>query len=221
LTFSLLYAFNERFLLPLSHDEVVHGKGSLLDKMPGDVWQKFANLRLLLTYMAVHPGKKLLFMGGEFGQWQEWRFHQSLDWHLLDRPEHKGVLDLVRDLNRLGVSEPALHRLDHSWEGFSWIDFHDIDASVISFLRKDGTGDDLLVACNFTPSLRKSYRIGAPRAGHYTELLSSDAAKYGGSGVCNSNGAAAVPEPLTVQNQPFSICVDLPPLGAAVFRVPR
>ncbi len=186
LTFSLMYAFSENFVLPLSHDEVVHGKGSLLDKMPGDTWQKFANLRLLFGYMWGHPGKKLLFMGGEFGQWQEWRHFQSLDWHLLNDPMHRGVMHWVRDLNQLLKKEPALHINDFEWTGFQWVEAHNADASVLAFLRIGSTDDqDVLFACNFTPVPREGYRLGVPEPGFYLELLNSDSEIYGGSNLGN------------------------------------
>jgi 1,4-alpha-glucan branching enzyme len=221
LTFSLIYAFNERFMLPLSHDEVVHGKGSLLDKMPGDPWQKFANLRLLLGYMYTHPGKKLLFMGGEFGQWQEWRFYQSLDWHLLEMPEHRGVRRWATALNALVRNEPALHELDFSANGFEWIDIKDHDNCVISYLRKDRSGGSVLIVCNFTPAVLKNYRVGAPKAGVYRRLACSDDAAYGGSGVCGPDTTEAITEPRTVQNRPFVLTLTLPPLGCLVFQTPR
>ena len=221
LTFSLIYAFNERFMLPLSHDEVVHGKGSLLDKMPGDAWQKFANLRLLLGYMYTHPGKKLLFMGGEFGQWQEWRFYQSLDWHLLETPEHRGVRRWATALNALVRNEPALHELDFSADGFEWIDIKDHDNCVISYLRKDRTGGSVLVVCNFTPAVLKNYRVGAPKAGVYRRLACSDDTAFGGSGVCGPDTAEAIAESRTVQNRPFVLTLTLPPLGCLVFQTPR
>jgi 1,4-alpha-glucan branching enzyme len=214
LTFSLLYAFNENFVLPLSHDEVVHLKNSMIGKMPGDDWQKFANLRAFYAYMAAHPGKKLTFMGGEFGQWREWDFDGSLDWHLLDDglPAHRQLQSFVRDLNQLYRDQPALHRVDSSWEGFEWIDFRDVDQSIVSFIRK--AGDQVLpviVVANMTPVPRSGYRIGVPRPGRYAELLNSDALQYGGSGVGNAEGVAG--EEIPWQGKPYSAAVTLPPLG--------
>ena len=220
LTFSANYAFSERFLLPLSHDEVVHGKRSLLDKMPGDEWQKFANLRLLLGYMYAHPGKKLLFMGGEFGQWREWDHAQSLDWHLLEDAgiggqRHRGLNLLVRDLNRLYRESPALHRLDFDAGGFSWIDFLDSEASVIAFQRMaEDERSSLVVACNFTPVVRHGYRLGLPRRGTYLEVLNTDAIAYGGSGIVNKGKISS--EDLPWQAFPYSCVVALPPLAVLV-----
>ena len=215
LTFRMIYAFHENFILPLSHDEVVHGKGSLLGKMPGDDWQKFANLRLLLGYMYGQPGKKLLFMGGEFGQWWEWRHDQSLDWHLLNYSSHTNLQRWVQDLNRLYRSEPALHQLDCSPEGFEWIDCTDAEGSVLSFIRKGrGTDSIVLVVCNFTPVHRRNYRVGAPRGGMWSEVLNSDAKEYGGSGHGNLGGVEAAPIPC--HGRPYSLNLTLPPL-AAVF----
>ena len=162
----MIYAFTENFVLPLSHDEVVHGKGSLLDKMPGDLWQKFANLRLLYGYMYGHPGKKLLFMGGEIAQWREWNHDESLDWHLLQWRDHQGIQQLVRDLNALYRSEPALHQVDFDWQGFEWLELHDWENSVLAFLRRGKDPDDaIVVVCNFTPVVREDYRIGVPAGG--------------------------------------------------------
>ena len=217
LTFSIWYAFFENFLLPLSHDEVVHGKGSLLRRMPGDEWQRFANLRLLFGYMYAHPGKKLLFMGGEFGQSNEWYHETSLDWHLLEYPVHKGVQRWVRDLNRLYLSEPALHGKDCEAEGFEWIDFQDADDSVVSFLRKGGTPEETVVAVfNFTPVPRQGYRVGVPHGGLWTEILNSDGEPYGGTGVGNSG--LAVAEEGSCQGRPCSLLLSLPPLGALFFK---
>ncbi len=214
LTFSLWYAFSENFVLPLSHDEVVHGKGSLIGKMPGDEWQQFASLRLLFGYMWTHPGKKLLFMGGEFGQRREWQHDESLEWHVLQYPLHAGVQRWVRDLNHLYRSTPALHQLDFSDAGFRWVDCDDADVSVISFLRQ-GTGDELaLVACNFTPVPRPAYRIGVPRGGRWRERLNSDAADYGGSGQGNLGALQA--EALGTQGFDYSLNVRLPPLAVVV-----
>ena len=170
LTFSLLYAFSEKFLLPFSHDEVVHLKRSMLDKMPGDVWQRFANLRLLYAYQWSHPGKKLLFMGGEFGQWREWSEARSLDWHVLDDdPKHRQLQESLRRLNHLYCTEPALHAEEYSWEGFQWIDLHDYERSILAYARRDpATGETILVILNFTPVVRHGYRLGVPQAGIYT-----------------------------------------------------
>ncbi len=211
LTFSIWYAFTENFVLPLSHDEVVHGKGSLYAKMPGDEWCKLANLRALLGYMYAHPGKKLLFMGGEFGQRREWNHDASLDWHLLDDPRHAGVQRLGRDLNRLYRREPALHRRDHDPGGFEWVDCCDWEQSVISFLRRDERGEEVLVVCNFTPVPRFNYRLGVPRAGFWRELLNSDATVYGGVGYGNLGGVETAPIPMHGRHQ--SLSLTLPPLA--------
>jgi 1,4-alpha-glucan branching enzyme len=212
LTFRMIYAFHENFVLPLSHDEVVHGKGSLLGKMPGDDWQKFANLRLLLAYMYGQPGKKLLFMGGEFGQWQEWHHDGSLDWHLAQYDRHAGLQRLVEDLNRLYTSEPALHELDCDPAGFEWIDASDSQSSALSFIRKGrSTGDIVLVACNFTPVPRHSYRIGVPRGGSWREVLNSDSEEYWGSGQGNFGGLEAAK--VSFHGQPYSLNLTLPPLS--------
>ncbi len=217
LTFSIWYAFFENFLLPLSHDEVVHGKGSLLRRMPGDEWQRFANLRLLFGYMYAHPGKKLLFMGGEFGQSNEWYHETSLDWHLLEYPVHKGVQQWVKDLNRLYASEPALHAKDCEAEGFEWIDFHDAAGSVVSFLRKGGTPEEtVVVVFNFTPVPRQASPVGVPHGGLWTEILNSDGEVYGGTGVGNSGRAVA--EEGSCQGRPYSLLLSLPPLGALFFK---
>ncbi len=217
LTFSIWYAFTENFFLSLSHDEVVYGKGSLLRKMPGDDWQRFANLRALFGYMFGHPGKKLLFMGGEFGQWSEWYHEASLDWHLLEYPPHQGVRKWVQDLNQLYRNEPAIHELDFSIEGFEWVEFRDSESSVISFIRKCKTTNDImLVVCNFTPVPRYNYRVGVPRGGFWEEVLNSDATLYGGSGHGNVGGAEAVPIPL--HGRYNSISLTLPPLGVLFFK---
>ncbi|MFH1058358.1 MAG: 1,4-alpha-glucan branching protein GlgB [Pseudomonadota bacterium] len=215
LTFRMLYAFTENFVLPLSHDEVVHGKGSLMGKMPGDPWQKFANLRLLFGYMWAQPGKKLLFMGGEIGQWREWSHDTSLDWHLLDYPAHAGLQRWVGDLNRAYRAEPGLHRHDCTWDGFEWIDCNDSDASVLTFLRRGG-GQTLLVACNFTPVPRDNYRVGAPLGGFWREVLNSDAHVYGGSGLGNAGGLTASDQ--GVHGRPHSLNLTLPPLAIVIFR---
>jgi 1,4-alpha-glucan branching enzyme len=217
LTFRMLYAFTENFVLALSHDEVVHGKGSLLSKMPGDEWQKFANLRLLLGYMYSQPGKKLLFMGGEFGQGNEWKHDRSLDWHLLQYPYHAGVRHWCQDLNRAYRSEPALHELDCEPAGYQWVDAADWSNSVLSYLRKGRAAEDLiLVACNFTPVPRHNYRLGVPLAGFWKEILNSDAKEYGGSGQGNWGGLHTTPVP--AHGQPVSLNVILPPLGVVFFR---
>lgn len=218
LTFSLLYAFSEKFLLPFSHDEVVHLKKSMLDKMPGDVWQKFANLRLLYGYQWAHPGKKLLFMGGEFGQWQEWSEARSLDWYLLDQDEkHKGLQQFMRELNQLYQQESALFAEDNSWEGFTWLDFRDHQRSLLAFARHNPqTGDIVIAACNFTPVVRHDYRLGVPKAGVYHEVLNSDADRFGGSNVINENPMESVPTPWHDQAQ--SIVLTLPPLGVAFLK---
>ncbi len=215
LTFGLVYAFSENFILPLSHDEVVHGKGSLLGKMPGDRWQKFANLRAYLAFMWTHPGKKLLFMGGEFGQEREWNHDHSLDWHLLAQAEHRGVQDLVRDLNRLYRQMPALHQLDCDPAGFQWIEASDADRSVLAFLRKgEGDAPPVLVVCNFTPNVRQDHRLGVPAGGDWAERLNTDAAGYGGSNVGNSGRVAAEDTPS--HGQPHSLRLTLPPLATIV-----
>ena len=217
LTFRLLYAYHENFILPLSHDEVVHGKGSLLRKMPGDDWQKFANLRLLLGYMYAQPGKKLLFMGGEFGQWNEWYHDVGLDWGLLDYPLHKSLQHWVADLNRLYREEAALHILDFDPSGFEWIDCNDSQHSVVSLLRKTPSGkDDVLAVFNFTPVPRHGYRVGVPSAGFWKEVLNSDAAEYGGSGMGNLGGKET--EEIPCHGRPWSLDFTLPPLGAVFFK---
>jgi len=213
LTFALLYAFHENFVLPFSHDEVVHLKRSMLDKMPGDLWGKFANLRLLYAYMYAHPGKKLLFMGGEFGQWEEWSHDQSLSWNLLQWDTHQGVQRFVRDLNRLYREVPALHEVDFRPEGFEWIDFRDVDNSVVSFLRRGKDPDDAVVCVfNFTPVPREKYRVGVPWDGRYREALNSDAAAYGGSNA--GNGGTVAAESIPWMGHPHSVSLTLPPLGA-------
>jgi 1,4-alpha-glucan branching enzyme len=219
LTFALYYAFHERYLLPLSHDEVVHLKRSLLDKMPGDAWRKHANLRLLHAWQAAHPGKTLLFMGGELGQWKEWDHDGELDWALLREPLHAGQRLLVGDLNRLVRARPALHELDHEWRGFEWVDFSDVDQSIVSFLRWSRDKEEgVLWAFNFTPVVRTGYRVGAPRAGRYEEILNTDSACYGGSGVGNLGGFPAVDE--EAHGRPHSLVLTLPPLAAVAFSVP-
>jgi 1,4-alpha-glucan branching enzyme len=217
LTFRMLYAFTENFVLPLSHDEVVHGKGSLLAKMPGDPWQQFANLRLLYGCMYTQPGKKLLFMGGEFGAWREWNHDASLDWHLLDLPPHQGVQRWLRDLNRLYRDEPALHELDCEPAGFAWIDCNDADQSVVTYMRAARTrADVLVVACNFTPRPRHDYRVGVPQAGFWREVLNSDAPAYGGSGQGNLGGVTALP--FAWHGHTRSISITLPPLALVILK---
>ncbi len=215
ITFGLVYAFSERFVLPLSHDEVVHGKGSLLGRMPGDRWQRFANLRAYLGFMWAHPGKTLLFMGGEFGQEREWNHDAQLDWFLLDDPFHAGTQRLVRDLNRALRDTPALHRRDASPEGFAWVIGDDRANSVYAFLRQGSPGDPpALVVCNFTPVPRHGYRIGVPRGGRWAERINSDAADYGGSGVGNAGGATAEAAPS--HGHPQSVLLSLPPLATLI-----
>jgi 1,4-alpha-glucan branching enzyme len=212
LTFRMLYAFTENFVLPLSHDEVAHGKGSLLGKMPGDDWQKFANLRLLLGYMYAQPGKKLLFMGGELGQWREWQHDESLDWHLLQYQRHAELQRWVADLNRLYLSQPALYEFDCDPNGFEWIDCINADDSIISFIRKgSSTGSIVLAVGNFTPVPRYNYRVGVPRGGFWKELLNSDARDYGGSGQGNLGGVEAAK--IQFHNRPYSLNLTLPPLS--------
>jgi 1,4-alpha-glucan branching enzyme len=220
LTFRMVYAFSEHFVLPLSHDEVVHGKGSLLGKMAGDDWQKLANLRLLYGYMFTQPGRKLLFMGGELAQRREWSHDASLDWHLLEHEPHRGVMRWLRDLNTLYRGEPALHALDDDWRGFSWIDCNDADQSVLVYLRRGPVPEDsVLVACNFTPVPRHNYRVGVESDGDWLEVLNGDAALYGGSGVGNLGRVRAAP--VSWHGQPQSLNLTLPPLAMVVFRPER
>ena len=220
LTFGLLYAFSENFVLVLSHDEVVHGKRSMLSKMPGDDWQKFANLRLFYGYMYAHPGKKLLFMGGEFGQWDEWSDARSLDWHLTEFRPHNRLQKFVQDLNSLYAKEPALYEVDYNWKGFTWIDFHDTDNCVVSFVRhaKDPS-DHIIVACNFTPVPRVGYRIGVPSICDYREILNSDSREYWGSNIGNSGGVKADSVPW--HGQPYSMEITFPPLAVVYFKPVR
>jgi len=232
MTFGLVYAFDENFVLPISHDEVVHGKGSLLNKMPGDTWQKFANLRAYYGFMFGHPGKKLLFMGCEFGQAREWNHDQSLDWHLLtdglDAPLHRGVQHLLRDLNDIYRNTPALHSLDFVPAGFEWIDHGDADRSVISFIRhasdyssekgeSDGNGERsfMVVVCNFTPTIQTGYRLGVPQPGAYRERLNTDSAHYGGSNVGTPLGIATA-QAIACHGKPYSVLLDLPPLATVM-----
>jgi len=217
LTFRRMYAYAENFVLPLSHDEVVHGKGSLFGKMPGDEWQKFANLRLLYAYMWATPGKKLLFMGSEFAQSREWDHDSSLDWHLLEKPRNAGVMHLIGELNRI-LRIPAMHELDTEPAGFEWIDANDADQSVLSFERRDRAGNRVVIVLNCTPVVRRNYRIGVDRAGNWREILNTDAPAFGGSGQGNLGSVEA--SPLPSHGRPFSLNLTLPPLGA-VFLTPE
>jgi 1,4-alpha-glucan branching enzyme len=220
LTFRGLYAFTERFVLPLSHDEVVHGKGSLVQKMPGGAWQRRAGLRLLYGYMYTQPGKKLLFMGGEIAQWREWNHETSLDWHLLDDPAHRGVQRWVRDLNTCYRAEAALHASDADPAGFEWIDCHDAEESTLAFLRlARGRSDALVVALNFTPVPRHHHRLGVPWGGRWVEILNSDAPLYGGSGQGNLGGVDATG--LGWHGRPHSVLLTIPPLGMIVLKGER
>ncbi len=216
MTFGLVYAFNENFVLPLSHDEVVHGKGSLLGKMPGDDWQRFANLRAYYGFMYGHPGKKLLFMGAELAQEQEWSHDRSLDWHLLDLPAHRGVQELVKDLNRLYRATPALHQVDFDGSGFEWIDWDDRDSSVFSWLRRDREGSFVVCVSNFTPVVRHDYRIGLPAEGEFREILNTDDGKYGGS--AQGNPGVLNTEPETCHGREHSLLLTLPPLATIILR---
>jgi 1,4-alpha-glucan branching enzyme len=217
LTFSLVYAFDEHFVLPLSHDEVVHGKGSLMGKMPGDEWQKHANLRLYFAYMYAHPGKKLLFMGGEFGQIREWNHDGQLDWYLLENPRHDGLRRLVADLNGLYRSLPALHELDCESAGFRWIDHTDTEQGVLSFVRNGSDpADHVLVVCNMTPMVRQNYRIGVPASGRYEEVLNTDAGIYGGGNIGNQGAVAA--DDVPAHDFPTSLVLTLPPLATTYLR---
>jgi 1,4-alpha-glucan branching enzyme len=220
LTFSMLYAFNENFILPFSHDEVVHGKGSMLARAPGDIWQKFATLRLLYTFMAAHPGKMLLFMGDEIGQWREWDHDGSVDWGALADPMHAGLQRCVADLNHLYAAEPALHEVDFEPAGFDWIDCNDHEASVVSFLRRARDPEDFVVAVlNWTPVVRGGYRVGVPEPGFYRELLNSDAALYGGANVGNAGGVHT--EPVAAHGHAQSVVLTLPPLAGLLLRRDR
>jgi 1,4-alpha-glucan branching enzyme len=216
LSFGLVYAWSERFILPISHDEVVHGKHSLIDKMPGDRWQKFANLRAYLTFMWTHPGKKLLFMGCEFGQWREWNHDTELDWHFLQYADHKGVHTLVGDLNRLYRSEKALYEQDCQPQGFQWVIGDDAGNSVYAYLRWSKEGEPLLVVANLTPVPRHGYRVGVPFSGKWAELLNSDAGVYAGSNI--GNGGAVVADEVKSHGQAFSLALNLPPLAVVVFK---
>ncbi|MEN8249540.1 MAG: 1,4-alpha-glucan branching protein GlgB [Bacteroidota bacterium] len=217
ISFSLTYAFAENFMLPLSHDEVVHGKGPLIGRMPGDEWQRFANLRLLYGYMFTHPGSKLLFMGSEFGQTSEWDHDSSLDWHLLQYPIHNGVLQLIKDLNKVYRDEPALHELAYEGSGFEWIDYSDHDQSVLAYIRKGFEEEDkVIVVCNFTPLSHEKYRIGVPEGGSWKEILNTDNMKYSGSGFINTYEIKT--DNTGHHNQPYSLCVKLPPLGVCILK---
>jgi 1,4-alpha-glucan branching enzyme len=217
LTFRMIYAFHENFILSLSHDEVVHGKGSLLGKMTGDDWQHMANLRLLFGYMYGQPGKKLIFMGGEIGQWSEWNHEQSLDWHLLEQPAHAGIMRWISDLNRVYRSDPALHELDVDPNGFEWVDANDASNSVLCWLRKSRSGQSpVLLVCNFTPVVRENYRVGVPIGGGWMEILNSDARPYGGSGIGNLGRVEATPIPF--HGRPCSVNLTLPPLACILLR---
>jgi 1,4-alpha-glucan branching enzyme len=216
LTFRMLYAFTENFVLALSHDEVVHMKGSLIGKMPGDDWQKAANLRLLYAYQWTQPGKKLLFMGCEFGQWTEWNHESSLDWEAAQTEFHASIARLTADLNRLYTEEPALHDYDLDWHGFEWLAADDADNSIVAYVRRDKAGREVIIACNFTPIVRENYRVGVPQKGFWREVLNTDAQIYGGSGQGNMGGVNSTPIPM--HGRPQSINLTLPPLAALVLR---
>ena len=218
MTFSLLYAFSENFILPLSHDEVVHGKGSLINKMGGDEWQKFANLRAYYGFMWGHPGKKLLFMGGEFAQWQEWNFNNGLEWEALTAPNHAGVQRFIKDLNQLYITEPALYEDDFEWTGFDWIDANDSDQSVFSFKRNAKSSDEfIIIVSNFTPVPRYEYRVGVPQSGYYAEILNSDSEHYWGSNIGNDGGQQT--EDVAMHGHPYSLALTLPPLATMMFKL--
>ena len=217
ITFSLMYAFAEHFILVLSHDEVVHGKRSLLNKMPGDEWQQFANLRMFLAWMYGHPGKKLLFMGGEFGQRREWNHDSQLDWELIGQPKHDGLRRLVQHLNYVYKNEPALWDCDDTHEGFEWIDFHDSENSVVAFMRRSRDGGIIVFVVNATPMVRHGYRLGVPVAGFYREIINTDAETYGGSNVGNMGGFEA--EDFPWQARTHSLMISLPPLATVAFKL--
>lgn len=220
ITFSIMYAFTENFMLPLSHDEVVHGKGSLIGRMPGDEWRKFANLRLLFSYMYTHPGTKLLFMGGEFGQTAEWNHDHSLHWHLLDYAPHQGIYQLIKNLNQLYRTEPALYFYSFDARGFEWVDYSDAHNSVMIYQRKTTQGNDtLLVICNFTPESRPHYRIGVPSRGQWREIFNSDELAYGGSGVLNQG--LLVTSPVKYHGRDYSVSLTLPPLGMSILKLEK
>src|SRR5260370_5686647 len=217
ITFSLLYAFTENFVLPVSHEEAVHGKRSLMGKLAGDEWQRFANVRVLLAYMYTHPGKKLLFMGSEIGQYEEWNHDSSVRWDLLTFDYHRKLQDLARELNRLYRESPALYQVDFYHSGFEWIDFHDVQNSVIAFIRRaEDPRDFLLVCCNFTPVVRERYEFSVPEAGYYEEILNTDSELFSGSNVGNQGGVWSKPAPNRDRKQ--SITITLPPLAVVVFR---
>lgn len=217
ITFSMVYNYSENFILPLSHDEVVHGKCAMINKMPGDLWNKFANLRLTYGFMYGHPGKKLLFMGGEFGQFNEWYYRRSLDWHLLDCDMHKKLQQYVKDLNKLYIHEKALYELDYNREGFEWIDCKDADHSIISFIRKGkDSNNTIIIVCNFTPVVYDNYRIGVPFYSYYKEILNSDSKIYGGSNVGNFGGVHS--DKIEFHNRPYSINLQIPPLGILILK---
>jgi len=217
ITFSLMYAFSENFVLPFSHDEVVHCKHSMIEKQPGDLWQKFAGLRALYSYYMAHPGKKLLFMGGEFGQFVEWRDYEQLDWFLLGFERHPELQKYVKALNRLYSSEPAMHSIDDSWDGFKWLSVNDRQRSVVAVMRSDSEGNAIACAVNFTPQPYLNYRIGLPYDCELTEILNSDALEFGGSNLYN--GTVLQAEEIPFEEHPFSCEIVAPPLGAAFFRV--
>ena len=220
ITFSIIYAFAENFMLPLSHDEVVYGKRALVRKMPGDDWQQFANLRLLYGYMYGHPGAKLIFMGGEFGQTSEWAHESSLEWHLTQYPLHAGMQALLQRLNHIYKTEKALYEYEFESQGFEWVDFHDAANSVISFLRKGKTvKDQILVVCNFTPVPRENYRIGVPKKGTWTEILNTDDPAFGGSG--KGNPEEVKTEAIPAHGRENSVTLNLPPLGAIYLKMSK
>jgi len=216
LTFSMVYAFTENFILPFSHDEVVHGKGSMPQKMPGDDWQKFANLRLLYAYMYAHPGKKLQFNGLEFGQWPEWNFDESLPWDQAQFMPHRGLQLMMRDMNHLYREVPALHEIDFEPDGFQWIDCNDAEQSILCFIRRDRNGATVIVVLNLTPVPRHDYRIGVPEADHYCELMNTDSERYGGSNMHNDGGVTSEAQPW--MDQPCSLSLTLPPLSCLILR---
>jgi 1,4-alpha-glucan branching enzyme len=220
ITFSIMYAFTENFMLPLSHDEVVHGKGSLIGRMPGDEWRRFANLRLMFGYMFTHPGTKLLFMGAEFGQSSEWNHDHSLDWHLLEYHPHQGIQKLIKDLNALYKNEPALYHFAFDNRGFEWIDYSDHQNSVMIFIRKsDNSKDLLIVVCNFTPETRNQYRVGVTSRGIWKEVFNTDDLKYWGSGILNQSPIST--SPVKYHGKDFSVAVTLPPLGMTVLKLEK
>ena len=218
MTFSMMYAFSENYVLPFSHDEVVHGKKSMLDKMPGDIWQKFAGLRALLGYQYAHPGKKLLFMGAEFGQFIEWKELEQLDWLLLEYDKHPEMLHYTKRLNEFYKNNSPMYRVDKSWDGFTWCYADDADRSIFSFIRSDDAGNHILCIFNFTPAFYPNYRVGMPKAGLVTEVFNSDSEEFGGSGKGNM-GATKRTENLPCQNQRYSIELCVPPLSCMYFKL--